>query len=95
VAHVQKAAPAAFHCLGDLPAEPGIGKRGTAGRGQFPVEPSRTVVANLVVEAGRRQDAYSDIRTVPRKIVGLTARGEIGGDAPMIRVDPLGMAGPA
>jgi hypothetical protein len=32
---------------------------------------------------------------VPRQIVGLTTLGEIGGDAPMIRVDPLGMAGPA
>src|SRR5450631_3148467 len=29
VAHVHKALPAAFHCLSDLPAETGIGKRGT------------------------------------------------------------------
>jgi hypothetical protein len=36
VAHVCEALPAAFHCLNDLPAEPGIGKRGTAGRGPVP-----------------------------------------------------------
>ena len=71
--------PAAFHCLSELPAEPGIGKRGTAGRGQFPVEPGRAVMANLAVEAGRRQDADADVGAVPRKIVGLTARGKIGG----------------
>jgi len=52
-------------------------------------------MADLLVKAGGRQDAYSDVRTVPRKIVGLTALGEIGGDAPVVRVDPLGMAGPA
>src|SRR5712671_5811357 len=94
VAHVHEALPAAFHCLSDLPAEPGIGKRGTAGRAQFPVEPGRAVASDLLVKAVVRQDAYSDIRTVPRKIVGLTTRGKIGGNAPMIGVDPLGMAGP-
>src|SRR5450631_1561816 len=62
--------------------------------GQFPVEPGRAVMANLAVEAGWRQDADADVGAVPRKIVGLTARGEIGGNAPVIGVDPLGMAGP-
>ncbi len=52
-------------------------------------------MADLAVEAGRRQDADADVRAVPCEIVGLTARGEIGADAPMIRVDPLGVAGPA
>ena len=52
-------------------------------------------MANLAVEAGRRQNADADVGAVPRKIVGLTALGEIGWDAPVIRVDPLGMAGPA
>ena len=79
VAHVHEALPAAFHCLSDLPAEPGIGKRGTAGRGQFPVEPGRAVASDLLVKAVVRQDAYSDIRTVPRKIVVVTALQEIGG----------------
>ena len=51
-------------------------------------------MADLLVKAGRRQDADADVRAVPRKIVGLTALGEIGGDAPVIGVDPLGMAGP-
>ena len=95
MAHVHEALPAAFHGLTDLVAEPGVGKRGRAGRGQFPVEPSRAVASDLLVKAVVRQDAYSDIRTVPRKIVGLTACGEIGGNAPMIGVDPLGMTGPA
>jgi hypothetical protein len=52
-------------------------------------------MSNLAVEAGRRQDADADVGAVPRKVVGLTARGEIGGDAPVIGVDPLGMTGPA
>jgi hypothetical protein len=52
-------------------------------------------MANLAVEAGRRQDADADVGAVPRKVVGLTARGEVGGDAPVIGVNPLGMAGPA
>jgi hypothetical protein len=52
-------------------------------------------MADLTVKAGRRQDADADVGAVPRKIVGLTARGEIGGDAPVVRVDPLGIARPA
>jgi hypothetical protein len=51
-------------------------------------------MADLAVEAGKRQDADANVGAVPHKIVGLTARGEIGGDAPVIGVDPLGMAGP-
>ena len=51
-------------------------------------------MANLAVEAGRRQDADADVAAVPREIVGLTAIEEIGGNAPMIGVDPLGMADP-
>ena len=95
MAHVRQALPTSLHGLDDLPAEPGIGKRGTTGRGQFPVEPSGTVASDLLVKAGMRQDAYSDIRTVPRKIVDFTACGKIGGNAPMIGVDPLGMTSPA
>ena len=52
-------------------------------------------MADLLVEAGGRQDADPDVGAVPREIVGLTALGEIGRNAPVIRVDPLGMAGPA
>jgi hypothetical protein len=52
-------------------------------------------MANLAVEAGSRQDADADVGTVPRKIISLTARRKIGGDAPVIGVDPLDMAGPA
>ena len=52
-------------------------------------------MADLLVKAGGRQDADADVRAVPREIVGLAALGEIGGDAPVIRIDPLGMAGPA
>jgi hypothetical protein len=52
-------------------------------------------MADLAVEAGRRQDADADVGAVPRKIVGLTACGKIGGNAPVVGVDPLGMAGPA
>ena len=52
-------------------------------------------MADLLVKAGGRQDADADVRAVPCEIVGLTALGEIGGDAPVIGVDPLGMAGPA
>src|SRR6202043_546450 len=95
VAHVHQALPATLHCLSDLPAEPSIGKRGTAGRSQFPVEPSRAVMTKLAVEAGGRQDADADVGAVPREIVGLTAIEEIGRDAPVIGVDPLDMTGPA
>jgi hypothetical protein len=94
VAHVHKALPAAIHGLSDLPAEPGIGKCGTARRGQFPVEPGRAIASDLLVKAVVRQDAYSDIRTVARQIVGLTACGEIGGYAPVIGIDPHRMASP-
>src|SRR5260370_31994826 len=52
-------------------------------------------MADLLVKAGGRQHAYSDVCTVPRQIVGLAALGEVGRDAPVIRVDPLGMARPA
>jgi hypothetical protein len=52
-------------------------------------------MANLVVEAERGQDADADVGTVPREIVGLTAIEEIGGDSPVIRVDPFSMAGAA
>src|SRR5258708_15912460 len=52
-------------------------------------------MANLLVKAGGRQHAYSDVCAVPRQIVGLAALGEIGMDAPVIRVDPFGMARPA
>ena len=62
---------------------------------QFAVEPGRSVMADLLVKAGGRQDADPDVGAVPREIVGLTALGKIGGDAPVIGVDPLGMAGPA
>ena len=49
-------------------------------------------MADLLVKAGRRQDADADVRAVPCEIVGLTTLREIGGDAPAIRVDPLAMA---
>jgi len=52
-------------------------------------------MADLLVKAGGRQDADPDVRAVPREIVGLTALGQIRGNAPVIRVDPLGMTGPA
>jgi hypothetical protein len=37
-------------------------------------------MADLLVKAAGRQDAYSDVGAVPRKIVGLTALGKIGED---------------
>src|SRR5258708_12894851 len=52
-------------------------------------------MANVLGKAGGRQHAYSDVCAVPRQIVGLAALGEIGMDAPVIRVDPFGMARPA
>src|SRR5580700_3913043 len=52
-------------------------------------------MTDLLVKAGGRQDADPDVPAVPREIVGLAALGEIGGDAPVIRIDPLGMADPA
>ena len=52
-------------------------------------------MADLLVKARRRQDADPDVRTVPGKIIGLAPLEEIRGHAPMIGVDPLGMAGPA
>ena len=52
-------------------------------------------MADLLVKAGGRQDGYSDVGAVPCKIVGLTAVGEIGGDAPVIGVDTFSMTGPA
>ena len=52
-------------------------------------------MADLLVKAGRRQNVDADVRAVPREVIGLAALGEIGGDAPMIGVDPLDMAGPA
>ena len=90
-----RAQPAALHRLSDLPAKPAIGKSGPIGRDHFPVEPSRAIAADLLVKAGGRQDAHADVGAVPREIVGLTAIEEIGGNAPVIRVDPLDMAGPA
>jgi Tripartite tricarboxylate transporter family receptor len=95
VAHVHEVLPAALHCLSDLPAEPDIGKHGTAGRSQFPVEPGRAVMTDLAVETGRRQDGDADVGAVPRAIVGLTTLGKIRGNAPVIGIDPLGMAGPS
>jgi hypothetical protein len=84
-----------FHGLSDRPAEPGIGKRGTAVRGQFPVEPGRAVMADLLVKAGGRQDADADVGVVPRQIVGSTALDKVGGNAPVVRVDTFSMTSPA
>ncbi len=64
-------------------------------RSEFPVEPSSTFAAYLLVKSVGRPDAYSDIRAVPLEIVGLTTHGKIRGDAPMVGIDPLGKAGPA
>jgi hypothetical protein len=76
VAHVHEALPAALHRVRDLPAEPGIGKRGTAGRGQFPVEPGRAVASDLLVKAVVRQNAYSDTPERWRRLrIGVGATG--------------------
>src|SRR4051812_44058957 len=52
-------------------------------------------MADLLAKASGRQDADPDVGAVPREIVGLTALGKIGGGAPVIRIDPLRLAGPA
>jgi hypothetical protein len=78
-----------------LLTEPLAGERDALTGHQLAIEPAHAVMTDLLVEAGGRQDADPDIRTVPREIVGLTALGEIGGDAPVIRIDPLGMTSPA
>src|SRR5260370_31721450 len=75
--------------------EPLVGERDALAGNQFAIEPGRTVMTDLMVKAGGRQDAYPDIRAVPRQIVGLAALGKIGRDAPVTRFDPLDMAGPA
>ena len=64
-------------------AEPFAGKRDALTGDQFAVEPSRSVMADLLVEAGGRHHTDPDVGTVTRQM--------IGGDAPVIRVDPLGM----
>ena len=95
VTHVHERLFALLQCRLHLLTEPLAGERDALAGEQLAVEPGRSVMADLLVKAGGRQDANPDVRTVPRKIVGLTALGEIGGDAPVVRVDPLGMAGPA
>lgn len=44
---------------------------------------------DLLAEAGGRQHTEPDVGTVRRRTVGPTTLGEIGGDAPAARVDPL------
>ena len=57
------------------------------------VEPGRAVMDDLAVEVGGRQDACTDVRTVADEVIGVAALGEVSGDAPVVRVDPLDMAG--
>src|ERR1019366_7251029 len=78
-----------------LPAEPFIGKGRALAGGKLTVEPGRAFVADLPVKAGGRQDADTDVRTLAGEVVSLAARGKVGGNAPVIGVDPLDMAGPA
>src|ERR1700758_5517140 len=51
-------------------------------------------MADLLVEAVGRQDAYSDVRAIPCEIIGLTTLAQIGGDPPGIRGGPLPLDGP-
>lgn len=46
-------------------------------------------MADLLVEAGGRQDADSDVGAIPRQIVGLTALDKVGGNAPRTKYDAV------
>ena len=95
IAPISKPLPASGQCRRHLPAEPFIGEGGLLPGHQLAVEPGGALMADLLVKAGGRQDADPDVRPVPCEIVGLAALGKIGGDAPVVGVDPLDMAGPA
>ena len=74
--------------------EPLASERDALARHQLTIEPGRSVMADLPVKAGGRQDADADVRPVPREIVGLAAL-TVGRDAPAIGVDSFDVAGPA
>ncbi len=46
----------------------------------------RSIMADLLVNAGGRQDIYSDVVTVPHKIASLSALPKTGEAASMVRV---------
>ncbi len=95
VALVSQPTPALGQCRRHLAAEPFVGDdRALPGR-QLAVEPSRTVVADLLLEARGRENADTAGRPVPREIVGLPAFGQVGRNAPLVGVDALDMARPA
>ena len=95
VAHIDQRLLALLQRRLHLLAEPLVGERAALAGNKFAVEPGRAVMADLAVKASGRQDADADVGAVAGEVVGLAALGKIGGDAPVIRIDPLDMAGPA
>ena len=91
VAHAGKRLPSLLQRFPHLLPDPFVGEgQSLAGDDQLAVKPGRAVIADLAVEVLDRQDLDADVGAVPSEIVGLTSLGEIGGDAPVIAVNPLG-----
>jgi len=65
------------------------------GRDQFPVEPSRAVAADLLVEIKGREDSDGEVPAPVPGVIGHAALGDIGGDFPAVGGDTLDMAGAA
>lgn len=71
-----------------LAAETGWSKIGRIAGQEPPVEPGRSVRADLALQSGGGEDA--DIGTgIAARIIGRSALGEVFGDAPLIDVDAL------
>ena len=95
MAHVDQRLLAALHRVRHVAAEPGAGERCAAARDQLAVEPGRAVAADLGLEIKRREGADGKSVAAPAEVVAHPTLGDVGGDAPLVGVEPLDMAGPA
>jgi hypothetical protein len=59
------------------------------------VEPGRSVAVNLLVEAAGGKRPHFEPLAALAEIVGLATLDNVLGDLPLVRVDPLDVAGPA
>jgi len=95
MAYANEPLGAPIHSARHIRAEPGHAQRRAGAGDKLAVEPGGAVAADLLfkVEGGK----CADPKAVPAlaEIVGHAAVGDILGDAPVIRVDALHMAGPA
>ncbi len=78
-----------------LPAEAGLDERRASAGDQLAVEPGRAVATDLLFEVEGRKGA--DLKTVSTSVavVGRAPLDDVGGDAPVVGVDPIHMAGTA